>query len=243
MGRVAKHKKLKKMGTAYDERPLNRVSYVDKDIDPYADDMPRSLKQMLHRKKMVEQKKKKPQKQSNPELPVFEDVRPGETVEDFTKRIDQETKGHLTTQWKETKRISQRKKKYYERRKETIEHRKRSKKRKRQEDSDDDIGEMEEEEEEESWQRQGGGGRKRKKDQKARSFSSLKDEVSFGEVAEQPPLLNRKNKRRKVSHEDWETDREETVKEKTKSMEQLQKDVQERYRERKKKLKGKEEFD
>ena len=163
---------------------------------------------------------------------------------DFKKRIDDETKGHLTNQWKDTKRISQRKKNYYERRKEVIQHRQRNKKRKRVDSSDDEEeeeeeeeGKDEEEEEEEEKFQKHNAGRKRKRDpQRVRSFSKLKDEVSFGEVAEQPPVLNRKNKRRKVTHEDSERPTPETIQEKRKSMELLQKQVQERYRERKKKL-------
>ena len=171
------------------------------------------------------------------EIPVFEDIRPGESVIDFSKRIDAQTKGHLTNQWKETKRISQRKKNYYERRKETIEHRKRSKKRKRVESSDDEQEEEEEEEEEEEdvGIRRRGGAKRGRRDV-ARSFSNLKDEVSFGEVAEAPPLLTRKNKRRKVTHEDGEVPISKTTEEKRQSMEALQKQVRERYRERKKKI-------
>ena len=77
----------------------------------------------------------------------------------------------------------------------------------------------------------------------ARSFSNLKDTVAFGEQVEAPPLLsNRKNKRRKVTHEDVEVPISKTTEEKRQSMEALQKQVQERYRDRKKKLREKQEL-
>mmetsp|Transcript_43732 Transcript_43732/g.61462 ORF Transcript_43732/g.61462 Transcript_43732/m.61462 type:complete len:236 (-) Transcript_43732:20-727(-) len=225
MGRVSKYRKKKDISLKRKD-PKNHSLPVDADGD---DHIPKSLKNMMRMKEMKGKKKnkKKETTKSSSEIPKFEEMRSHETLASFERRIDRETKEHLTNQWKDTKRISARKKEYYQRRKEVIQNRKR--KRKRKQDSDDEESEEEESEEEEEEKEEHHEKKNPQKKSRFRSFKDLQDAVQFGEVAEQPPEITRKNKRRKVS-----TTPEEERLDQSRAMELYRQQIRDRYREKKK---------
>tara|TARA_R110002050_G_scaffold238332_2_gene374393 strand:- start:202 stop:906 length:705 start_codon:yes stop_codon:yes gene_type:complete len=148
-------------------------------------------------------------------VPKLEAHMDHETLEDFNKRIDRETRTILDNQEKANTTISQRRKDYYNRRKEILNERRNKKKKKKgkkgsdnsdEEDDRDRKNEEEEEDEEDGGDdgrkrkgnQQGGGGPGKKR--KLRDFSDLTDYVQFGEVIEQPPPVSKALQLRKEKY-------------------------------------------
>jgi hypothetical protein len=144
-------------------------------------------------------------------------------MEDFSKRIDRDVREKLTNSWKETKRISDRKKAYYERRrKRQNEREERKKKKSKKESSEDELEDFPSDSSEK-------GAQFTHPKKPARSFSDLRDEIKFGEVAQQPPnIASKKRKLRQESNDGTETF------EGSRAMEIYRNRVMEKYRERKK---------
>ena len=106
-------------------------------------------------------------------------MRPGESLLSFHKRVDKETREKLTSSWKETKKISQRKKNYYDRRKEKraqLESQRKERLDTQKKNSEDPFASK----------------------SPYRDFSDLQDKVGFGEVAHEPPAIVPIFKKRKA---------------------------------------------